>query len=169
MRGMPVPATRTIALVSAVAAGAALGIAWAAQTWGELAPCELCLWERWPYRVIVLLGLIATVLPRGAARTVLWIVVLVALGDAALATVHVGVEQHYWPSPLPECAAPRFSSGSLADMLKSMPSRPAKPCDSPSFLIPGVPLSMAAMDLLYAAAFALVLAGVLVRGRRHRT
>jgi disulfide bond formation protein DsbB len=169
MRRMSVPATRTIALVSAVAAGAALGIAWIAQTWDELAPCALCLWERWPYRLIVLLGLVAAVLPRGAARALLWIVVLVAFADAALATVHVGVEQHFWPSPLPECAAPRFSSGSVADMLKSMPRQPAKPCDSPSFLIPGLPVSMAAMDLLYATTFAIALAGVLWRSGRHKT
>ena len=27
---------------------------------------------------------------------------------------------------------------------------PAKPCDAPTFLVPGVPLSMAGMNLLYA-------------------
>ena len=158
---------RTIALVCAIAAGAALGVAWVAQQWDGLAPCALCLWERWPYREIVVLSLFAFVLPRGAARILLWLVVLVALADVALATVHVGVEWHYWPSPLPECAAPTFSGGSIADMLKSMPSQPSKPCDSPSFLIPGLPVSMAAMDLLYGAAFALVLAGLLWRSGRH--
>jgi disulfide bond formation protein DsbB len=168
MRGMTVPPARTIALGSAVAAGAALVIAWAAQTWGELAPCELCLWERWPYRAIVLLGLIAAVLPRGAARALLLLMVLAALAGVALAAVHVGVELHFWPSPLPECAAPTFSGGSIADLLKAMPAHPAKPCDSPSFLIPGLPLSMAAMDLLYAATFVMVLVGALWmdRGRR---
>jgi len=70
---------------------------------------------------------------------------------------------------LPECAAPRFSGGSVADILKSMPAQPAKPCDSPSFLIPGLPVSMAAMDLLFSVTFALVLASVLSqRGRRRR-
>jgi disulfide bond formation protein DsbB len=169
MRGMTVPATRTIALLSALAAGAALGVAWVAQTWGELAPCELCLLERWPYRAIVLLALIAIVLPRGAARILLWLAAAAALADVALATVHVGVEQHLWPSPLPECAAPTFSGGSIVDMLKAMPAHPAKPCDSPSFLIPGLPLSMAAMDLLYAAAFAVLLAGTLSLGRGQRS
>jgi disulfide bond formation protein DsbB len=108
------------------------------------------------------------VLPRGAARTLLWLAVLAALADAALATVHVGVEQHLWPSPLPECAAPTFSDGSIADMLKAMPAQPAKPCDSPSFLVPGLPVSVATMDLLFAAAFALLLAGVLWRSGRDR-
>jgi disulfide bond formation protein DsbB len=168
MRRMTVPATRTIALASAIAAGLALGIALVSEYWVGLAPCALCLWERWPYRVIVVLGLVAAVLPRGAARALLWLAVLAALADAALATVHVGVEQHLWPSPLPECAAPTFNGGSIADMLKAMPAQPAKPCDAPNFLIPGLPVSMTAMDLLYAATFALVLAGVLWREGRDR-
>jgi disulfide bond formation protein DsbB len=167
MRHMTTPAPRTIALACAVTAGAALGMAWIGQHWEGLAPCPLCLWERWPYRAIVVLGLIATVLPHGAARVLLWLVALVALGDAAIAAMHLGVEQHLWPSPLPECAAPSFSGGSIADMLKAMPAQPSKPCDSPSFLIPGLPVSLAAMDLLYAGAFALMLAGVLWQSRRY--
>jgi disulfide bond formation protein DsbB len=163
MRRMTVPATRTIALACAVAAGLALGIALVAEHWGGFAPCALCLWERWPYRVIVVLGLVAAVLPRDMGRILLWVAALAALAGAALGAVHVGVEQHLWPSPLPECAAPTFNGGSIADMLKAMPVQPAKPCDSPSFPVPGLPVSLAAMDLLYAASFALVLAGVLWR------
>jgi disulfide bond formation protein DsbB len=87
------------------------------------------------------------------------------LVGAALAVVHVGVELHYWPSPLPECAAPRFTGGTIAERLSNMPSRPAKPCDAPTFLIPGLPLSMAAMNLLFAVAFALLVGIFLCRDR----
>ena len=166
MPRMTAPATRTIALATAIAAGLALAIALVSEHWAGLAPCALCLWERWPYRVIAVLGLVAVVLPRPAARILLWLAALTALAGAALGAVHVGVEQHLWPSPLPECAAPTFSGGSIADMLKAMPAQAAKPCDSPSFLIPGVPVSLAAMNLLYAGALALVLAGVLWRSGR---
>jgi len=167
MRRMTLPPLRTIALVSVLAAGAALGMAWVAQHWEGLAPCPLCLWERWPYRVIVVLSLIAAMVSRGAARALLWLVVLVALGDAAIAAMHVGVEQHFWPSPLPECAAPVFSGGSIAEMLKAMPAQPSKPCDAPSFLIPGLPVSLAAMNLMFALAFAVVLAIFLWRSDRR--
>lgn len=166
---MTVPGTRTIALICAVMAGAALGMAWVAQHWEGLAPCPLCLWERWPYRAIVLLSLIAAALHGTVTRALLWLVVLVALGDAAIAAMHVGVEQHFWPSPLPECAGPSFSGGTIADMLKAMPVQPSKPCDSPSFLIPGLPVSLAAMDLLYVGTFALALAGLLWRSGRRRS
>ena len=39
-----------------------------------------------------------------------------------------------------------------------MPVRPAKPCDDPTYLIPFLPISMAAMNLLYALALTAFLA-----------
>ncbi len=149
---------RSLALLSAIAAGLALGIAEASEHWGGLVPCALCLVERWPYRVAILLSLIAFVVPRTVARWLLVLTVLTILVAAALAFVHVGVELHYWPSPLPECAAPTLSTGSIAERLAQMPARPAKPCDAPTFLIPGLPLSMAAMNLIYAIVFMVALA-----------
>ena len=84
-----------------------------------------------------------------------------------MAAVHVGVELHYWPSPLPECMAPRFSGGTVAQRLAQLPARPAKPCEDAAYLIPGLPVSMAAMNLLYALGFAVVLAGALWLDRRR--
>jgi disulfide bond formation protein DsbB len=163
--GMTLPGIRGIALLSALAAGFALALALASERWGGLVPCALCLLERWPYRVAIVLALLAAVVPHRLARMLLMLVVLSMLVSAALAVVHVGVEQRYWPSPLPECAAPRFSGGSIAERLAQMPARPAKPCEDPTYLLPGLPISMAAMNLLYALAFAALLGGVLWRER----
>ncbi len=163
---MTLPGIRGIALLSALAAAFALGLALASEQWEGLVPCALCLLERWPYRVAIALGLVASVVPHRWARALLVLVVLAMLADAALAVVHVGVEQHYWPSPLPECIAPRFTGGSIAERLAQMPARPAKPCEDAAYLIPGLPISMAAMNLLYALAFAVGLAILLWRNRR---
>jgi disulfide bond formation protein DsbB len=157
---------KTAALVTLLAAAAALGIALASEYWGGLVPCALCLLERWPYRVVIVLALVAAILPRGFARALLALAVVALIADAALAVVHVGVEQGFWPSPLPECAAPHFSGGSIADRLAQMPAHPAKPCDAPTFLVPGLPLSMAAMNLIFALVFAALLAIYLWRDRR---
>ena len=92
-------------------------------------PCALCLVERWPYRIAIVLGLLGIVVPPQLARVLLMLVVVALLADAALAFVHVGVEHHWWPSPLPECAAPHIGGGTIAERLASMPARPAKPCD----------------------------------------
>lgn len=158
---------RSLALLSAIAAGLALGIAEASEHWGGLVPCALCLVERWPYRVAIVLGLTAFVVPRAVARWLLVLTVVTILMGAALAFVHVGVELHYWPSPLPECAAPTLGTGSIAERLAQMPARPAKPCDAPTFLIPDLPLSMAAMNLIYA--LVIVVALIIGLWRNWRT
>jgi disulfide bond formation protein DsbB len=165
---MPAVSLRTLALISALAAGAALASALAIETWGGLVPCALCLLERWPYRVAIVLALLAVVVPPQIARALLVLVVLTLLADVVLAFIHVGVEAHWWPSPLPECAAPRFIGGSIAERLAHMPALPAKPCDEPSYLIPGLPVSLAAMNLLYALVFAVVLAMFLWRSDARR-
>lgn len=158
--------TRGAALFVMLAAGAALAAAVASEKLGGLVPCALCLLERWPYRAAIALGLMALLLPPAAARLVLVLASLALLADAALAAVHVGVEQHLWPSPLPECAAPHLS-GTVAERLAAMPARPAKPCDAPSYLVPGLPVSMAAMNLLYALLCSALLALWLWRTRRR--
>lgn len=93
---------------------------------------------------------------------------LVVLGGAGIAAVHVGVEAKLWPSPLPECAAPKFSGGSIAERLRTMPARPAKPCDEPTYIVPGLPLSTATLNLLASLAFAAAIAGHLAQTRRLR-
>lgn len=157
-----------VGLLAALAAGVALAVALGSQQWGGLVPCALCLLERWPYRVAIVLGLAASVLPVALARVVLWLTVLTFLAGAALGGLHVGVEQGLWPSPLPECAAPRLGTGSVSQMLSAMPLRPSKPCDAPTFLIPHLPLSMAAMNLIYALVIAGCLSAYLGRTARRR-
>ncbi len=151
-------------LIASALAAAALGFAFATEWWGGLVPCALCLWERWPYRVAIALGLIVVVAPRFAVRPAIVLLVLTILAGSGLAAIHTGVEFRWWPSPLPECAAPKFGTGSIAERLAAMPARPAKPCDDPSYLIPFVPVSMAAMNLL----FSLALAGFVARSLRKR-
>lgn len=163
---MTLPGIRGVALLSAIAAALALGIALATEYWGGLVPCAFCLLERWPYRIAIVLGLLAVVVPRRWARPVLWLLVLAIGVGAAMAAVHVGVEAHFWPDPIPECAMPHLTGGSIAERLAHMPARPAKPCEDPTYLIPGLPISMAAMNLLYALTFVIVLAVLLWRDRR---
>jgi disulfide bond formation protein DsbB len=78
----------------------------------------------------------------------------------------VGVEQGWWPSPLPQCAAPSLGGGTMAERLARMPALPAKPCDEPTYLVPGLPVSMALMNLLLALALAAFLAISVARDRR---
>ena len=149
--------SRILAMATIFFAIGVLAIALATEKWGELVPCALCLVERWPYRAAALLGVVASLIETGR-RILLWGVVCCMAVSVAAASVHVGVELGRWPSPLPECAAPRLAGGSIAERLARLPAHPAKPCDDPAYLIPGVPVSMAAMNGLVALAFGVCLA-----------
>ena len=155
-------------LAAAFAAAAALGVAFASEWWGGLVPCALCLVERWPYRIAIAIGLLACLLPGRLPRLGFVLLLLAGLASVAAAGTHVGVEWGLWPSPLPECAAPRFAQGSVADRLRSMPDRPAKPCEDPVYILDGVPVSFAELGLLYALAYTAGVASLLVRSGRIR-
>src|SRR5579864_8009339 len=82
------------------ASGVVLGAALASQYWGGLAPCELCLLQRWPWAAAILLSFVA--LLAGSRPALPWVALvlaaLFALG-ASIAFYHVGVEQHWFAGP----------------------------------------------------------------------
>ncbi len=153
-------------LLSALAAAAALGAAIALERWDGLVPCALCLWERWPYRVAIGLGILALVLPARFGRWVLWLLLLVILSDVGLAAMHVGVERKAWPSPLPECMAPRLTGASIAERLAQLPALPSKACDDPVYVVEAIPISLAELNLIYASIFVAGLGTFLLWPRR---
>ena len=160
---------RWIALAAFLACAAAIVVARGSERVLGFVPCAFCLLERWPYYTGMGLSLAACVLPRVPGRAVLWVLAVVMLGGAGLSLTHAGVEQHWWPDPLPECSAPDFKGMTMAQRLAAMPARPAKPCEDPDFLIPGVPVSMTQMGLAYALAISAGLAISLSRSRgRYR-
>jgi disulfide bond formation protein DsbB len=157
------PPDRAAAIFVFLLGALALAVAFGAQDYLGMAPCELCLWERWPYRILALLGLLAFWLPPRPRRALLWVAFLALLCGTGIAFLHIGVEQHWWPSPLPECSASNLVTGNLSALIASLPSAPAKPCDAPNFLIPGLPISFAMMDLILAAVCAVGLGAYLTR------
>lgn len=152
-------------LVALLAAFAPLFARASESLWG-LAPCELCLWQRAPYWAAVALALAAAALPR-LRRPLLFGAAAFALASAGIAAFHLGVEWRWWPSPLPGCQAPRVDPGlSLDDMMAALRPMPTKPCDEPAFLIPALPLSMAAMNLIYGMSLAALAARLAAKGPR---
>ncbi len=102
-------------LVFGAAGGSALLLAgaFAFQYIGGLAPCQLCLYQRWPHAAAVLIGMAALafggrILPLAGA--------LAALATAAIGVFHVGVEQKWWEG-LPSCTASSLGGVSAADLL----------------------------------------------------
>jgi disulfide bond formation protein DsbB len=138
-------------LVAILAFGAPL-FARGSEGWFGLAPCELCLWQRWPYWVAGGFAVLGLFLWR---RPALLLAGLAAASSAAIGAFHLGVEFGWWPSPLPGCQAPSATGmASVEDLLRSLAPTPNKPCDQPAYLIPGLPLSMAGMNLIYGLSLA---------------
>lgn len=160
---------RVVLLAVAAGAALALGVAFAAEWWGGLVPCPLCLLERWPYRVAIGVGVLGCVLPGRLPRVALVAALLIGLSEVGLAGLHVGVEFGWWPSPLPECAAPRFQSGSIAERLRAMPARPSKSCEDGVYPLETVPVSFAALNLGYAVAFSAAIATSVAHRRGKQT
>jgi disulfide bond formation protein DsbB len=155
------------ALLIALLAAAAPLFALGTEGWWGLAPCELCLWQRWPYWAAAALAGLAVVLPGRARGALLLLAGLAALASAGIGALHVGVEQGWWPSPLPGCAAPTAGAAtSIDDMMRSLAPAPTKPCDAATYLIEGLPLSMAAMNLLYGLGLGALALALARRGAR---
>lgn len=165
---MPHVSPRIALLAVGLAAGAALAVAFGAEWYGGLIPCPLCLIERWPYRIAIAAAVVGLLLPRGAARAILGAVLLIGLVEVATAGLHAGVELHFWPSPLPECAAPHFAGGSIADRLRAMPALPSMSCEDGVYPFRFLPLSFADLNLLYALAFSAFTA-ILLAATSRRT
>lgn len=157
----PMPFALTVALLSA----AAPTLAMVSERWPGLAPCALCLWQRWPYWVGAGIALVAAALPQPWRGRALVLAAVAVLASGTIAALHFGVEQGWWPSPLPACLAAGAAPGAtVEELMRGLAPLPNKPCDEPAYLIPGLPLSLAAMNLIYA----LALAGYTIRGaRRH--
>jgi len=129
--------------ILAVSVGS-LAMAFAAQYLFGLDPCILCLYQRIPYAVTVVLAAAALVAPpRGRLRPGL--VALCAgvfFTGSALAFYHVGVEQHWWGS-FAACGGELTTDLSLDDLKAQLTEGfiPSKPCDRVDWELFGLSLA----------------------------
>lgn len=134
-----------------------------AQYWGGLAPCELCLTERWPWDVAIVMSFVAAMV--GSRAALPWVALLLAVVFAvgtALGGYHVGVEQHWFAGPS-ACTAAAGTPATL-DALRAqlMHQQPVR-CDEPAWRLFGI--SLAGWNLLASLAMAGVCLAVFARAR----
>lgn len=104
---------------------------------GGLAPCHLCLLQRWPHGIAVALGLLVLLWPRRGLAVLAGLVVLVGAGIAAY---HVGVEQHWWAGPT-SCTAPAPATQSSGELLDQILATPVVLCDRVAWSLWGVSMA----------------------------
>ncbi len=120
---------------------ALLGGALAFQYLGHLAPCEMCLWQRWPHVAALVLGLAAWAM--GSRRGVVALAAVAVLASAGIGYYHAGVEYHWWAGPQ-ACTAPAFAAGT--DFITAALASPMIRCDAAAWTLFGV--SMAGYNAL---------------------
>jgi disulfide bond formation protein DsbB len=144
-----------------LAAGAALAGALLLQFGFGYAPCQLCIYERYPY--LVVLAACGLGLRLGQPRLALATAALALVLNVGLAGYHVAVEQG-WLALSESCAAVG-GAATIEELKAQLANAPAR-CDQVPLTVAG--LSLAAWNGIYAAAL-LVLCLIGLSRRESRT
>ncbi|WP_170348800.1 MULTISPECIES: disulfide bond formation protein B [Ruegeria] len=139
----------TLILIATAGSAALLLGAWGFQYLGGLAPCKMCIWQRYPHGAAVLIGAMALALPRATLLPLLG--ALAALTTAAIGVFHAGVEQKWWEGPS-SCTSGDIGGLSTEDLMEQIMSAPLVRCDD-------IPWQMLGLSM---AGWNAVLSGVLV-------
>jgi len=117
---------------------------------GGLAPCVLCLWQRWPHLLALLVGLLSLKVNRA------WVYLAgsaSAATSAGIGIFHAGVEQGYW-SGLKSCAGNLdVTALSTQDALEAILTSNIAKCDAVAWEMAG--LSMASWNAFASLCLAL--------------
>ncbi|WP_111733761.1 disulfide bond formation protein B [Roseovarius amoyensis] len=140
----------SLVLIAAGGSAVLLLGAFGFQHLGGLAPCKLCLWQRWPHAVAVVIGVLALMLP---GRVLPLAGALVALCSGALGLYHMGVEQGWWLGPA-TCSSAQPGNLSADALFEQIMAAPVVRCDEIPWQMLG--LSMAGWNMVLSVALAAV-------------
>jgi disulfide bond formation protein DsbB len=121
---------------------ALLAGAYAFQYLGGLAPCTLCVWQRYPHVTAVSIGLIIAF--TGETKLAAF-GALATFGSAAIGMYHVGVEQGWWEGPA-TCTSTGVSNLSAHELLDQIMAAPLVRCDDIAWQLAGI--SMAGWNVI---------------------
>ena len=156
--------TRTF-LIAVAAGGSALLLlgAFAFQYIGGLAPCAMCLWQRYPHAAAVVVGAAALALSGLPRRALAGLGALAALTAAGLGLYHTGDERGWWKGPATCSAGGDPGALSAEDLMNQIMAAPLVRCDEVAWQMLG--LSMASWNAVLSAA----LAGLWIAAALRRT
>ena len=146
-------------LIAMLGSLALLAGAFGFQYLGGMAPCHLCLLQRWPHAAAIAIGLVAVSSSRGRAELAAAGALTVLIG-AGIAFYHTGVERHWWLGPQ-TCAGQDIGTVSADDLLNAILTAPIVQCDQVAWSMAG--LSMASWNGLAS----LVLAAIWIAAIRR--
>ncbi len=141
---------QSLILLATLGSAALLAGALAFQYIGGLAPCHLCLQQRYPHAVAIVIGIAALLIPKGLTWRVLpCLGAIAALTTAVLGGYHTGVERHWWLGPA-TCTSGSIAKLSAKDLLAQIQAAPVVHCDQVAWEM--FSLSMASWNMLASVA-----------------
>ncbi len=140
----------TYVVLAAGGSAALLLGAWAFQYVGGLAPCKMCIWQRYPHSAAIVIGALALALP--TVRLLPLAGALAALTTAAIGLFHAGVEQGWWEGPT-SCTSGDIGGLSAQELMDQIMSAPLVRCDDIPWQMLG--LSMAGWNAVISAVLVL--------------
>tara|TARA_B100000941_G_C28219943_1_gene406162 strand:+ start:48 stop:578 length:531 start_codon:yes stop_codon:yes gene_type:complete len=150
---------------------ASLAAAYTAEYLYGLRPCILCLYQRAPYALIMILSLTGLLFScknnKITANIVIFCALLFACGSV-IAFYHTGVELKWWKSFLEKCNA-SFDFNSPDSYLKTLQETKAVRCDEIPWSDPVIGLSMANYNAILSFIYACLTltAGILMRKKNY--
>jgi disulfide bond formation protein DsbB len=116
---------------------------------GGLAPCEMCLWQRWPHGVAIAIGAVALGFP---AAMVTLLGALAMAVNAGISLLHTGVERGWWVLNLACSGGADLSAMDITALLDPSIGAPIVLCTEVAWSMLG--LSMASWNGLASLALA---------------
>lgn len=148
----------------------ALTAAFVAEGLFMLEPCKLCIVQRYPFAIGLIIGLLGLALRRKnkAVCALLLIGSLNFLVNSGVAAYHTGVEQRWWTSAVDGCSIIFEGDTSGQSILENIMSTPMGDCSKIPWQDPLLNLSMANWNIVFCfglSVFCLVALGF-IRTRR---
>jgi disulfide bond formation protein DsbB len=125
---------------SAIALIAALG----SQYLGGLAPCKLCIWQRIPHGITIVIGLGSLLWFRGPRERIFltWLACLTFAAGAGIALYHTGVEQQWIAGPSSCSGLGALSQAiTIEDLRAQLLAAPIVRCDEIPWSLFGVSIA----------------------------
>lgn len=141
---------RLLIVIAALGSAALLLGALGFQYIGDMPPCKLCYWQRYPHAAAVGIGVLALMIP-GAVLPYLG--ALAALSTAGVGAYHTGVERGWWEGPS-TCTSGPVGGLSPDQLMEQIMAAPLVRCDEVPWEL--FSLSMASWNAIASLGLALV-------------
>ncbi|WP_039017669.1 disulfide bond formation protein B [Halocynthiibacter namhaensis] len=116
---------KTFILIATAGSAALLLGAFGFQYLGDLPPCKMCIWQRWPHGIAILAGVLALAMKQ---RMFAWLGAVATLITSLIGFYHAGVEKGIFEGP-DSCTSGPVGGMSTDDLFNQIMNAPLVRCD----------------------------------------